>query len=43
MTASLHPTKRLADLLPYQLSVASNAVSSRIGARTFPDRFTQPV
>lgn len=27
------PTKRLADFLPYQLSVASNAVSTRIAAQ----------
>lgn len=30
MNATRHPTKRLADFLPYQLSVASNAVSTRI-------------
>ena len=33
MNASRHPTKRLADFLPYQLSVASNAVSTRIAAQ----------
>lgn len=33
MTASRQKAKRLADFLPYQLSVASNAVSSRIAAQ----------
>jgi DNA-binding MarR family transcriptional regulator len=38
MNAPRHPTKRLADFLPYQLSVASNAVSSRIAAQ-YRERF----
>ena len=38
MTAPRHPTKRLADFLPYQLSVASNAVSTRI-AEQYRKRF----
>ena len=33
-----HPAKRLADFLPYQLSVASNAVSTRI-AEQYRKRF----
>ena len=33
MNAATRPTKRLADFLPYQLSVASNAVSTRIAAQ----------
>jgi DNA-binding MarR family transcriptional regulator len=38
MNADRHPTKRLADFLPYQLSVASNAVSTRI-AEQYRRRF----
>lgn len=38
MTAPRTTTKRLADFLPYQLSVASNAVSSRI-AEQYRKRF----
>jgi DNA-binding MarR family transcriptional regulator len=38
MDAIRHPTKRLADFLPYQLSVASNAVSTRI-AEQYRKRF----
>lgn len=38
MNAARHPTKRLADFLPYQLSVASNAVSTRI-AEQYRKRF----
>jgi DNA-binding MarR family transcriptional regulator len=38
MNSPGHPTKRLADFLPYQLSVASNAVSSRI-AEQYRKRF----
>ena len=38
MNAPTTPAKRLADLLPYQLSVASNAVSTRI-AEQYRRRF----
>lgn len=38
MDAPRRPPKRLADFLPYQLSVASNAVSSRI-AEQYRQRF----
>jgi len=38
MNASRRPSKRLADFLPYQLSVASNAVSTRI-AEQYRQRF----
>jgi DNA-binding MarR family transcriptional regulator len=38
MNSPTRPTKRLADFLPYQLSVASNAVSSRI-AEQYRKRF----
>jgi DNA-binding MarR family transcriptional regulator len=38
MNAPDRPTKRLADFLPYQLSVASNAVSTRI-AEQYRKRF----
>lgn len=38
MNPPTRPTKRLADFLPYQLSVASNAVSSRI-AEQYRKRF----
>ncbi len=38
MNSPRHPTKRLADFLPYQLSVASNAVSTRI-AEQYRKRF----
>ena len=38
MNAPRRPTKRLADFLPYQLSVASNAVSTRI-AEQYRKRF----
>lgn len=38
MNADRHPSKRLADFLPYQLSVASNAVSTRI-AEQYRKRF----
>ena len=38
MTSSRPPGKRLADFLPYQLSVASNAVSTRI-AEQYRKRF----
>ena len=38
MTSPRTPSKRLADFLPYQLSVASNAVSSRI-AEQYRKRF----
>ena len=38
MSSPSHPSKRLADFLPYQLSVASNAVSSRI-AEQYRKRF----
>ena len=38
MTSSSQPSKRLADFLPYQLSVASNAVSTRI-AEQYRRRF----
>lgn len=38
MTADRHPSKRLSDFLPYQLSVASNAVSTRI-AEQYRKRF----
>lgn len=38
MNPARHPGKRLADFLPYQLSVASNAVSTRI-AEQYRNRF----
>lgn len=38
MTSTRRPSKRLADFLPYQLSVASNAVSTRI-AEQYRKRF----
>lgn len=38
MNSPGHPAKRLADFLPYQLSVASNAVSTRI-AEQYRKRF----
>ena len=38
MKASARPAKRLADFLPYQLSIASNAVSTRI-AEQYRRRF----
>jgi DNA-binding MarR family transcriptional regulator len=38
LNSPTRPTKRLADFLPYQLSVASNAVSSRI-AEQYRKRF----
>lgn len=38
MNSPTRPSKRLADFLPYQLSVASNAVSSRI-AEQYRKRF----
>lgn len=38
MNATTRPTKRLADFLPYQLSLASNAVSTRI-AEQYRRRF----
>ena len=42
MTAATRPAKRLADFLPYQLSVASNAVSTRI-AEQYRRRFALKV